>query len=127
MDIRPIRSDEDHRAALAEIDACWGARDGTEAADKLDLLATLVEAYEARRWPVPAGDNFDPVDVLHYAIGELGHTQADLGVLLGSRSRASEILARRRPLTVSMIHKICEAWKLPAELLVRPYRTARAA
>jgi HTH-type transcriptional regulator / antitoxin HigA len=87
MDIRPIRTDEDHRAALAEIEACWGAPEGTEASDKLEVLVALVESYEARRWPIGGEENFDPVDVLHYAIGELGHTQTELAELLGSRSR----------------------------------------
>jgi len=127
MDIRPIRTDEDHRAALATIEACWGAPEGTEEGDKLDVLSALVEIYEAKRWPIEASASFDPIDVLHYALAELGHTQVDLAELLGSRSRASEILARRRPLTVEMIHKISEAWKIPAELLVRPYRVERAA
>jgi HTH-type transcriptional regulator/antitoxin HigA len=127
MDIRPIRTDEDHRAALAEIEACWGAPEGTEAGDKLDVLVALVESYEARRWPIENEENFDPVDVLHYAIEELGHTQTELAELLSSRSRASEVLARRRALTVEMIHKISEAWKIPAGLLVRPYNTETAA
>jgi HTH-type transcriptional regulator / antitoxin HigA len=127
MDIRPIRTDEDHRAALAEIDACWGAPEGTEQGDKLDVLLALVEIYEAKRWPIDINENFDPVDVLHYAIAELGHTQAELAELLGSRSRASEILARRRALTVEMIHSISDAWKIPADLLVRPYEIERAA
>lgn len=127
MEIRPIRSDADHRAALAEIEACWGAPAGTEAADKLEVLVTLVENYEARRWPLDEAERFDPVDVLHFAIDELGHTQSELAEILGSRSRASEILARRRALTVEMIHKIAEVWKIPADLLVRPYKTERAA
>ncbi|HEX5777699.1 MAG TPA: transcriptional regulator [Xanthobacteraceae bacterium] len=127
MDIRPIRTDEDHRAALAEIEACWGAPEGSEAADKLDVLVTLVESYEARRWPLEDGERFDPVDVLHYAIDELGHTQPELAELLGSRSRASEILSRRRALTVEMIHRVSEGWKIPADLLVRPYEIERAA
>jgi HTH-type transcriptional regulator/antitoxin HigA len=127
MDIRPIRTDEDHRAALAEIEACWGAPQGTEAGDKLDVLVALVESYEARRWPIEHEENFDPVDVLHYAIEELGHTQTELAELLSSRSRASEVLARRRALTVEMIHKISEAWKIPAGLLVRPYNSESAA
>jgi HTH-type transcriptional regulator / antitoxin HigA len=127
MDIRPIRTDKDHRAALAEIEACWGAAEGTEKADKLDVLLALVEIYEAKRWPIDIDESFDPVDVLHYAVSELGHTQAELAELLGSRSRASEILARRRALTVEMIHSISEAWKIPAELLVRPYKIGRAA
>src|SRR5947208_1137450 len=126
MEIRPIRTDKDHRAALAEIDACWGAAEGTERGDKLDVLLALVEIYEAKRWPLEIDDGFDPIDVLNYAIEELGHTQAELAELLGSRSRASEILSRRRVLTVDMIHKISEAWKIPADLLVRPYKLERA-
>ena len=127
MDIRPIRTDEDHRAALAEIDACWGAQEGTEEGDRLDVLVTLVESYEARRWPIESNERFDPVDVLHYAIDELGHTQSELAEMLGSRSRASEILARRRALTVDMIHKISQEWKIPADLLVQPYAVESAA
>ncbi len=127
MDIRPIRTDEDHRAALAEIDACWGAPEGSEKGDRLDVLVALVEAYETRRWPIEPTKRLDPFDVLHYAIDELGHTQAELAELLGSRSRASEVLGRKRALNVDMIHKISEAWKIPAELLVRPYKIRRAA
>ena len=127
MDIRPIRTDQDHRAALEEIDACWGAPEGSEEGDKLDVLVVLVESYEARRWPIEGDESFDPIDVLHYAIDELGHTQTEFADLLGSRSRASEILSRRRSLTVDMIHKISDAWKIPADLLVRPYRIGTAA
>jgi len=127
MDIRPIRTDQDHRAALAAIEACWGAPEGTEEGDKLDVLLALVEIYEAKRWPIEIDETFDPIDVLRYAIDELGHTQAELAELLGSRSRASEVLSRRRALTVEMIHKVGEAWKIPADLLVRPYKTERAA
>jgi HTH-type transcriptional regulator/antitoxin HigA len=127
MHIRPIRNDPDHRAALAEIDACWGAPEGTDQGDKLEVLVALVESYEARRWPIERNVRFDPVDTLQYAINELGHTQAELAELLGSRSRASEVLARRRALTVEMIHKISEAWRIPADLLVRPYKVERAA
>jgi len=127
MEIRPIRTDMDHRAALAEIDTCWGAREGTEEGDRLDVLLALVEIYEAKRWPIDIDDSFDPIDVLNYATEELGHTQAELAQLLGSRSRASEILSRRRALTVDMIHKISERWRIPADLLVRPYKIERAA
>jgi HTH-type transcriptional regulator / antitoxin HigA len=127
MDIRPIRTDEEHRAALAEIDASWGAAEGTEEGDKLEVLVALVELYEAKRWPIEADENFDPIEVLRYAINELGHSQGELAKLLGSRSRASEILARRRALTVEMIHKISETWRIPADLLVRPYKLERVA
>jgi HTH-type transcriptional regulator / antitoxin HigA len=122
MEIHPIRNDEDHAAVLREIEELWGAAAGTEESDKLDILATLVEKYEDRRWPNV--DASDPIDLLNYAIEELGHSQAELAELLGSRSRASELLRRRRPLTVEMIHRISEAWKIPADLLVRPIRVA---
>jgi HTH-type transcriptional regulator / antitoxin HigA len=127
MDIRPIRDEEDHRAALAEIDVCWGAAEGTEEGDKLEMLVALVESYEARRWPIESDVKFDPIDVLNYAIEELGHTQTELAELLDSRSRASEILARRRALTVDMIHRISQAWKIPADLLVWPYEVESVA
>jgi HTH-type transcriptional regulator/antitoxin HigA len=122
MEINPIRNDKDHAAALREIERLWGAAADTEDGDKLDILATLVERYEDRRWP--STDDSDPIDLLHYAIDELGHSQAELAELLGSRSRASELLNRRRPLTVEMIYRISEAWKIPADLLVRPSRVA---
>jgi HTH-type transcriptional regulator/antitoxin HigA len=121
MDIRPVRSDEDHRDALAEIERLWGAEPGTDSGDKLDVLVALVEKYEETRWRIdePA---WDPVDVLQYAIDEMGHSQAELAELLRSRSRASEILNRDRILTVEMIRAISDAWKIPPALLIRPYR-----
>ena len=122
MEIHPIRNDHDHAAAIREIAKLWGAATGTEEGDKLDILATLVEKYEETRWP--SVDVSDPVDLLNYAIEELGHSQAELAELLGSRSRASELLNRRRPLTVEMIQKISQAWKIPADLLVKPSRAA---
>jgi len=127
MDVRPIRTEAEHGAALTEIEALWGAAEGSADGDKLDVLVALVEIYEEKHWPISADKDFDPIDALHYAIDELGHTQAELAELLDSRSRASEILSRRRALTVDMIHKISSAWKLPADLLVRPYRMEPAA
>jgi HTH-type transcriptional regulator / antitoxin HigA len=127
MDIRPIRTDEDHRAALAEINRLWDAAEGTPEEDMLDILVTLVEIYEERRWPLNSRRRFDPVDVLRYAIEDLGHTQADLSRIIGARARASEVLGRRRPLTLPMIQKIVANWKIPADLLIRPYRTTASA
>ena len=126
MDIRPIRNDADHRAALKEIDRLWGAPAGSDDGDKLDILAALAEKYEETRWPVEQLD-WDPIDVLRYAIDDMGHTQAELSEILGSRSRASEVLNRQRALTVEMIHRISEAWKIPASLLVKPYKVRAVA
>jgi antitoxin component HigA of HigAB toxin-antitoxin module len=124
INVRAIRNDQDHQAALTEIEALWNAPEGSDDAAKLDALVTLVDRYETARWPMDDPDR-DPIDVLHYAIEEGGHSQAELAEILGSRSRASEVLSRRRALTVEMIHKISEAWKLPPSLLVRPYPTSR--
>lgn len=88
---------------------------------------TLVEAYEERRWPLKSRCRFDPLDVLHYAIDKLGHTRAELARILGSRSRASEILSWRRPRTPDMIQKIIARWKIPADLLVQRYRVGASA
>jgi HTH-type transcriptional regulator/antitoxin HigA len=126
MQIAPIRSADDHRAALAEIEALWGATEGSDEGDRLDAIIALVDSYEARRWPLDVDASFDPVEVIRFAIDELGHGRAELAQILGSRSRASEILARRRALTVPMIHAISQAWKIPAELLVRPYPLTKA-
>ena len=126
MNIRPIRTDADHRAALKEIELLWNAPEGSDDNDKLDILVTLVEKYEEGRWPVDH-TQWDPVDVLHYAINEMGHTQAELSNILNSRSRASEILSRNRVLTVEMIRDISEAWKIPSDLLIKPYKAVAAA
>ena len=106
IEIRPICTDQGHRAALAEIGKLWGAPERHARGDKLDILVALVGTYEERRWPSRNRQQFDPVDVLHYAVEELGHSHAELADILGSRSRASEVLARRRPLTLEMIQKI---------------------
>lgn len=124
VDVRPIRNDADHAAALAEIEQLWGAEPDTPEGDRLDVLLPLVEAYEENRWPIEARD---PVEALIFAIEEMGHSQAELAELLGSRSRASEVLNRKRALTVEMIHKISTAWHIPAAVLVRPYKLESAA
>lgn len=123
LNIRPIRDDATHAAALKEIDRLWGAAPGTYEADLLEVWAILVDDYEAQRWPVAP---IDPIDAIKAEMEMNGRTQADLAALIGSQSRASEILNRRRRLTVEMIHKLVEAWGLPAEWLVRPYQLAPA-
>lgn len=120
MDIRPIRTDEDHRAALGEIEALWGADEGTHDGDRLDVLATLVEAYEDRRWPV---DELDPVEAIEAAMDASGRTRSDLAGLLGE-SRATEILRRKRHLTLPMIRKIAGSWRVPERILVKDYALA---
>lgn len=121
MDIRPIRSTADHEAALREIESLWRARDGSEEADRLELLVTLVEAYEDRCWPL---DDADPVQAIEAAMAYEGRTRADLGRLIGP-SRATEVLQRKRALTLSMIRKIAAEWHIPERVLVKEYRLER--
>lgn len=125
MEIRSIRTEADYSAAIAEIERLWQAEPGTDDGDKLSILSMLVEKYEDEHWPIDTS-RLDPVDMLSYLVTDAGHTQAELAELLGSRSRASEILSRKRALTVEMIHKISTAWKVPAEILIKPYRLKAA-
>ncbi len=120
---RPIRSEAEYRAALAEIERFFDdePRKGTAEADRFDLLTLLIEAYEEQHHPIgPA----HPVEMIRHRMRTAGYTQADLATLLGSRARASEVLARRRRLTLPMIWKLSRAWKIPAEALVAPYKLA---
>ncbi|QCK85188.1 transcriptional regulator [Phreatobacter aquaticus] len=118
MDIRPIRSDDDHRSALAEIDRLWDAAPGSPEADRLDVLATLVERYEDLHHPI---DPADPVETIKAHMAWTGRDQSDLAALLGSRARASEILSRKRTLTMDMVRKLTKVWGIPAEPLIEPY------
>lgn len=121
FEIRVIRTDEDHRAALAAIEMLWDAAPGTEAYDHLDLLTTLVEAYEAKRWPVA---ELDPIEAIQTAIESGEHDRRELASLIGD-NRVSEVLARHRALSLSMIRKIEAAWHLPAAVLIREYQLER--
>ena len=115
MTIKPIRTDVDHDEAVARMEQLWDAAPGSAAAADLDALATLVDAWEARQITIPPAR---PVDVLRYAVSEMGRTQAELAEILGSRSRASEVLNGKREMTVDMIRKIAAAWRIPSDLLV---------
>lgn len=118
MEIRPIRTDADHEAALREIEALWGADEGTKTGDRLDVLATLVDAYEEKRWPLA---EMDPVEAIEAAMAQDGRSRADLAVLIG-KNRATEILKRQRALTLPMIRRIAKEWHVPERLLVQEYR-----
>lgn len=118
-----IRTDNDLTAALKRVETLWGSPLGTPEGDELNALATLVEAYESRRFPAKPSD---PIDMLHFAVEEMGRSQAELATILGSLSRASEILNRKRHLTLEQIRAISTAWNLPIALLAAPYDLERA-
>jgi HTH-type transcriptional regulator/antitoxin HigA len=119
MDIRPLRSEADYDWALAEIEPYFAHPPalGTTDAARFDVLAALIENYEAKHWPIEAPD---PVEAIRARMQQAGYTQADLAALLGSRSRASEILARRRGLTMEQAYRLHREWHIPAEALIRP-------
>lgn len=121
MQLRPIRTETDYEAALEEIDRLMDAAPGTTEGDRLDILTTLVEAYEATCHPIEAPD---PIAALEYFMEQRGLTRADLIPLLGSRSRVSEILNRRRRLTIEMAWRLHRELGMPAEAVIKPYELA---
>ena len=122
--LRPIRNEEDYETALEEIEALWEATAGTPEADRLDVLVMLVEAYEAEHYPIP---DPDPVALILHVMDARGLTRRDLEPYLGSRARISEILNRKRPLSLEMIRKLQSGLGLPADVLVQPYPLQTAA
>ena len=120
MDIRPIRTEEDYNWALTEIAPYFDnvPEMGTPNADRFDVLADLISAYEARNHSV---EPLNPVDFISTYMEEAGLQQGDLASVVGSASRASEFLNRKRPLTLSAIQKIHRDWRLPASILIQPY------
>ncbi len=117
--VRPIRNEADHQAALAEIDSLFAAVPGSAEADRLEVLAVLVSEYERTQ---EVEEPAHPIDILTMSMKGQGRTQADLAALLQSRSRASEVLGRRRQLSAAMVEKLAHAWSIPASLLSVPFR-----
>jgi len=122
--LKPIRSKADYEAAMAEIERLWGARSGTPEGDRLDILATLVDAYENEHYPM---DPPDPIEAIKFRIEQRGLTRKDLADILGSRTRVAEVLNRRRGLSINMIRRLHEKLGISVEVLIRPIRTKKAA
>jgi len=124
MDIRPIRTKADHRAALKEVERLWDTDPGTADGDRVDVLVTLIEAYEARHFPIAAPD---PIAAIEFMMEQKGLTRRDLEGAIGSRGRVSEVLTRKRPLTLPMVRQLSALLHIPAEVLVQSYDTRSAA
>ncbi|MBM3952005.1 MAG: transcriptional regulator [Rhodospirillales bacterium] len=124
MKIKPIRTKADYRAALKEAERLWNAEPGTSAGDRVEVLVTLIEAYEARHYPIPAPD---PIAAIEFAMEQQGLTRRDLEPAIGSRGRVSEVLTRKRPLTLPMVRALSDLLRIPTDVLVRPYETRSAA
>lgn len=116
MEIKPIRSEVDYQAALKEIERLFESQPGTPEGDRMDVLVTLVEAYEAKHFPIPEPD--DPVQVLEYYMESRGLSRSDLIAYLGSKERVSEVLNRKRGLSLLMIQRLHAGLGIPADLLV---------
>jgi HTH-type transcriptional regulator/antitoxin HigA len=122
-DVKPIRSRRDHEAALEEVDRLWGAKSGTRDGDRLDVLATLIDAYEAEHYPI---DPPDPIEAIKFRMEQQGLTRRDLEELIGTRTRIAEILNRKRGLSIGMIRRLHERLGISAEVLIRPSRKSAA-
>jgi HTH-type transcriptional regulator/antitoxin HigA len=118
MTIKPIHTEADYQAALAEIETLWDAPDGSPEADQLEVLSMLVEAYEKTAYPIQAPD---PIDFLNYVMEMRGLNRKDLEPYLGPRGRVSDILNRVRPLTLEMIRRLATGLGLPATVLIQDY------
>jgi HTH-type transcriptional regulator/antitoxin HigA len=117
MQVKPIRTEQDYAAAIAEVGRLWGAKAGTPEGDRLDVLATLIDAYEAERDPI---DPPDPIDAIKFRMEQQGLTRKDLERMLGTRTRVSEVLNRRRGLSIAMIRRLHAELGISAEVLIRP-------
>lgn len=123
MDIKPIRTGKDYKAALAEIERLFDAAPGTPEGDRLEVLATLVEAYEEKHHPVLPPD---PVEAILYWMESRGLTRKDMEPYIGSRARVSEILNRKRPLSLEMVRRLHRGLGIPVEALIEPYHLKAA-
>lgn len=124
MNIKPVKTKADYQAALKEIETLMDAKTRTPKGDRLEVLVTLVEAYEAKHYPL---DLPDPVEAIKYTMESKGLTVKDLEPMIGRSNRVYEILSRKRPLTLKMIWELHRKLGIPAESLVRPSKKARVA
>jgi HTH-type transcriptional regulator/antitoxin HigA len=124
MAIKPIRTEADYTAARREIEALFEAEPDTPEGDRLEILSTLIEAFEEQHYPIP---DPDPIEAIKYYMESRGLTRKDLEPYIGGRARVSEILNRKRPLSLAMIRKLNQGLGIPAEVLIQPYEHQPAA
>jgi HTH-type transcriptional regulator / antitoxin HigA len=118
-EVRPIRSKRDYESALKEVERLWGAKSGTRDGDRLDVLATLIEAYEEEHYPI---DPPDPIEAIKFRMEQQGLTRRDLEGIIGTRTRIAEVMNRKRGLSIEMIRRLHERLGIAAEVLIRPTR-----
>jgi HTH-type transcriptional regulator/antitoxin HigA len=122
-EVRPIRTKRDYEAALKEVERLWGAKAGTSDGDRLDVLATLIDAYEGEHYPM---DPPDPIEAIKFRMEQQGLTRRDLEEIIGTRTRIAEVLNRKRGLSIAMIRRLHERLGISADVLIRPSRKRAA-
>ena len=115
MEIKPIKTEADYNASINRIEKLWGAEKDTTEGDELDLLCTLVESYEMHHYPIAPPD---PIDAIQFRMEQMGMTKSDLAKYLGAQSRVSEVINRKRNLTLKMVKSLYNEMKIPAEILL---------
>ena len=123
MNIKPIKTENDYDLALQEIESLFGTPSGSEDSDRLEVLVTLVQAYEAENHPIGPPD---PIAAIEYEMEKRGLSRKDLEAVIGSSGRVSEVLNRQRPLTVSMIKRLYHAYQIRPEILIADYPVNRS-
>ena len=123
-EMKPIRTKADYKNALVEVERLWGAKSGTPAGDRLDVLATLIDAYETDHYPMEPPD---PIEAIKFRMEQQGLSRKDLEPLIGTRTRVAEVLNRKRSLSISMIRRLHDRLGISAEVLIRPSRKQKAA
>lgn len=118
-EVKPIRTEADHEAAMDQVAGLWGAPSGTPEGDRLDVLATLIDAYEARHHLI---DPPDPIEAIKFRMEQQGLTRKDLETVVGTRTRIAEVLNRKRGLSIGMIRRLHERLGISAEVLIQPSR-----
>lgn len=122
--LKPIRNEKDYERALAEVEVLWGAKAGTPKGDRLDILATLIEAYETEHYPM---DPPDPIEAIKFRMEQQELSRKDLEEILGTRARVSEVLNRKRGLSINMIRALHEKLGISAEILIGAIRGPKTA
>jgi HTH-type transcriptional regulator/antitoxin HigA len=123
-ELKPIRTEADHEAALAELERLWGAKSGTPDGDRLDVLATLIEVYEEKHHPM---DPPDPIEAIRFRMEQQGLKRRDLEPMIGPRNRVADVLNRKRGLSIEMIRQLHDRLGISAEVLIRPSRLDKVA
>jgi len=118
MEIKPIKTETDYTNSIKRIETLWGAKKDSIEGDELDLLCTLVESYEMHHFPITPPD---PIDAIQFRMEQMGITKSDMTKYLGAQSRVSEVLNRKRQLTLKMVKSLYNDLKIPADVLLNDH------